>query len=202
MNAGISINAAGMSAKFTSRTGRLRAYVETNGRKAVEDQMRSIRQVIINTSPVDTGRFKARWGPVHQVGPLAYACDNPVHYGPTLEYGGYPRVGPRTIRLGGGPLGGGFVAGPGIYSQQAPLGFVRKALAGSVRQFRLRMRNVLRKGWGGLGETDAESATPPPRPSGPPGRLTAISQTGVNPDVLALIFQAWAGGSGGTAGRR
>lgn len=151
---GISIRATGMSARFTSKCTTVRDLVTTRGAQAVEAQVRSIRQVVINTSPVDTGRLKASWSPVSQRGTLAYGFGTQVHYAPTLEYGGYPRVGPRTIRLGGAPLGAGFVAGAGIYSQQAPLGFVRKALAGSVRQFRLRMRNIVRQAWGGVGATD------------------------------------------------
>lgn len=177
------INATGMAAKFTSRMGQMRSFVETNGNKAVEAQMRSIRQVIIHTSPVDTGRLKASWSPVTPRGPLAYGCGTSLHYASTLEYGGYGRVGPRTIRLGGGDLGAGFVAGSGIYSQQAPLGFVRKALAGSVRQFRLRLRNILRQGWGGVGTTDATETEATQTVAGPLPRLTALSATGVNPDV-------------------
>ena len=202
---GIWINAAGMSAKFQSKVGQMQSHVHDQGGTAVEAQMRSIRQVIINTSPVDTGRLKASWNPVRAAGDLAYACGTDVHYAPTLEYGGYPRVGPRTIRLGGGELGAGFVAGPGVYSQQAPLGFVRKALAGAVRQFRLRIRNVPKQGWGGLGEGDATIDEPPtPPPSTPPGRLTGISPTGgIDPQTLHLIFQGWAGGgSRGPARRR
>jgi len=195
---GIWINAGGMSAKFQSKTGQMQGYVRDQGTKAVEAQMRSIRQVIINTSPVDTGHLKASWSPVRAVGSLAYACGTNVHYAPTLEYGGYPRVGPRTIRLGGGEIGAGFVAGPGIYSQQAPLGFVRKALAGSVRQLRLRIRNVLKQGWGGLGEGDATmDESPTPTPGSPPGRQSVISQTGgIDAQTLHLIFQGWAGGGG------
>ena len=128
---GIFINATAMAAKFQSRVGVVTGQVDQFTDKAIEAQMRSIRQVIVNTTPVDTGRLKASWGPVTKRGHLAYGCGNPRHYGSTLEYGGYPRVGPRTIRLGGGILGAGFVAGAGIYSQQAPLGFVRKALAGA-----------------------------------------------------------------------
>jgi hypothetical protein len=200
---GISINATAMSAKFQSRVGRMQSFVETEGAKAVEAQMHSIRQVIINTSPVDTGRLKASWSPVTGRGTLAFGCGTAVPYASTLEYGGYSRVGPRTIHLGGAPLGAGFVAQAGIYSQQAPLGFVRKALAGASRQFRLRMRNVLRQGWGGLGQTDilspeeAESIVGVSLGGGggseaPRGRSIAMSQSGrVDPFVLNQIFESF-----------
>lgn len=150
----ITISVTASAARFASRLTRLKNHVETQGAKAVEAQARSVRQVVIATSPVDTGALKASWSPVTARGPLAYGFSNPKDYAATLEYGGYPRVGPRTIRLSGGDLGAGFVAGPGIYSQQAPLGFVRKALAGAVPQLRLRIRNMLSQGWGGLGTSD------------------------------------------------
>lgn len=191
---GIWIRATGMSAKFTSKTTSVRDLVTQRGTKAVEDQMRSIRQVIVNTSPVDTGRLKASWSPVSPRGPMAYGTGTNVHYAPTLEYGGYTKVGPRTVRLGGAPLGAGFVASSGIYSLQAPLGFVRKALAGSVRQFRLRMRNILRSAWGGLGATETLDDNPAPQaplPTLVPGRQVAISPVGVDPSVLHLIFQSF-----------
>lgn len=190
---GISIRATGMSAKFQSKVTQMRAQLTTEGNKAVEAQMVSIRQVIVNTSPVDTGRLKASWSPVRQVREMAYATATGLHYAATLEYGGYPKVGPKTVRLGGGELGAGFVAEGGIYSRQAPLGFVRKALAGSVTQFRLRIRNILRQAWGGLGSTDAsDSQTPTRPPRNWNERQSAISPTGnVDPEVLAQIFASF-----------
>ena len=186
---GLIINATAMAAKFQSRVGVVNGQVERLGDRAIEAQMRSVRQVIVNTTPVDTGRLKASWGPVTKLGTLRYGCGNPRHYGPTLEYGGYPRVGPRTVRLGGGILGAGFVAGAGIYSQQAPLGFVRKALAGAVPQLRLRLRNVLKQAWGGLGVSDASTNEAPA--ANVSDRQTAISATGTNTDVLHQILASF-----------
>ncbi len=154
----VSISVTASAARFASRLTQLKSYVETQGARAVEAQTRNVRQVVINTSPVDTGALKASWGPVTSRGPLAYGFGTAKDYASTLEYGGYPRVGPRTVRLGGGELGAGFVAGAGIYSQQAPLGFVRKALAAATPQFRLRLQNMLRQGWGGLGTSDVLGA--------------------------------------------
>ena len=187
---GISVRATGMSARFQSKVTAMRSALETDGRKAVEAQVQSIRQLVINTTPVDTGNLKARWGPVSERGTLAYGFGNPTDYGSTLEYGGYTKVGPRTIRMGGGALGAGFVADPGIYSRQAPLGFVRKALAQSVGQFHLRLRNILRTAWGGLGQTDAPDVAPPVRDWRQ--RQTAISPTGqVDPEVLHRILASF-----------
>ena len=144
----ISLNFTATAARFQSRMARFIQRIDQAGGKATEDQMRSVHAVIVSTSPVDTGDLRAHWGPVTQRGPLTYGTGNDRLYAPTLEYGGYVRVGPRTVGLGGGVLGAGFVAGPGIYSRQAPLGFVRRALADAAPQYQERLRNVLRQTWG------------------------------------------------------
>lgn len=145
---GLTLNFTATAARFQSRMNRFLQRVDQDGGKATEDQMRSVHSIIVSTSPVDTGDLRAHWGPVTQRGPLTYGTGNDRVYAPTLEYGGYVRVGPKTVGLGGGDLGAGFVAGPGIYSRQAPLGFVRRALADAAPQYQERLRNVLRQTWG------------------------------------------------------
>ena len=148
---GISINAGAMAAKFESRMRTVADKLRELGNRATHDQMVSTRQMIVNTTPVDTGDLQAAWSPVEQSGDLTYQVRNDTPYGALLEYGGYRRVGPRTVQLGGGDLGLGFVAGGGVYSKQAPLGFVRKALVASWQPWHLRLRNALSMAWGGLG---------------------------------------------------
>ena len=148
---GISINAGAMAAKFESRMRTVADKMRELGNKATHDQMVSTRQIIINTTPVDTGDLQAAWSPVGAAGDLAYQVTNATLYGPILEYGGYRKAGPRTVQLGGGDLGLGFVAAGGVYSRQAPLGFVRKALVASWQPWNLRLRNALSLAWGGLG---------------------------------------------------
>ena len=147
---GISLDLAGVAARFSSEMRRYAQRVQTDGATATRAQMTEVRQVLIVTSPVDTGFLQAHWGPVMEQSAgqrIAYVVENPTEYGPILEYGGYRRAGPRTIALGGGDLGEGFVAGAGIYSQQAPLGWVRRALAGAWPQFQVRLQNVIKQAW-------------------------------------------------------
>ena len=149
---GISINAGAMAAKFESRMRTIGQKVREGGSKAVQSQAKSLRQVIVNTTPVDTERLKGSWSQATQFGDeLTWQVSTDVPYATILEYGGYRNPGPRTARLGGRDLGAGFIAGPGVYSLQAPLGWVRRALAGTVAPFRLRLREVLRQAWGDLG---------------------------------------------------
>ena len=149
---GISINAGAMVAKFKSHMRTVEQKVREGGSKAVQSQAKSLRQVIVNTTPVDSGDLKASWSQATQAGDaLTWHVSTDVAYAPILEYGGYRTPGPRTTRLGGGDLGAGFTAGAGVYSLQAPLGWVRRALAGTVQPFRVRLRGVLRQAWGELG---------------------------------------------------
>lgn len=135
-------------ARFESRLQGVARRVATDGGKATEIQTRDTREIVVRTSPVDTGFFRDHWGPVTERGSaLSWGFENATPYGPTLEYGGYRRAGPRTVALGGGDLGAGFTAGAGIYSRQAPLGFVRKALAHACPPWHRRLENVVRQAW-------------------------------------------------------
>ena len=144
---GLHINMVPASMKFTSRMREVWHEVEVEGNKAVEAQTRNVRQMVIATTPVDTGRLKASWSPATNRGRLTWGFGTHLDYANKLEYGGYTGVGQRTMRLGGGDLGAGFIAEAGIYSRQAPLGFVRKALAKNAPQFLLRVENVVRRAW-------------------------------------------------------
>lgn len=145
---GITMNATATAARFTSRLHAFGRYVESAGADAVEAQARSLHAVIVQTSPVDTGRLRESWAPPHERGsPLIWGTETAVEYAGILEYGGYRGVGPKTVALAGGDLGAGFVAEGGIYSQQAPLGFVRRALAAMLEPFKLRLSGMLQQGW-------------------------------------------------------
>lgn len=148
MSDGIAISMTATAARFESRMQGFARRVMTDGSPAVQAQIQNVRQVLIATSPVATGFFRDHWGPVTQGRtPLTWRVQNPTPYGPTLEYGGYRGVGPRMIALGGGDLGEGFTAGAGIYSRQAPLGFMRRALAQAAPQLRQRIHTVVRQAW-------------------------------------------------------
>lgn len=145
---GLTANFTATSARFESRMRQCAQRVSDQGDKATQAQMRNVHAIIVATSPEDTGDLKRHWGPVSLRGPLTWGTGNDRVYAPTLEYGGYVRIGRKTVGLGGGDLGAGFVAGPGIYSRQAPLGFVRRALADAAPQYLTRLQNVLRQTWG------------------------------------------------------
>jgi len=153
------------AARYTSKLSQFGGLLRQQGSLAVKAQATSVREVIVRTSPVDTGFLRAHWSPAQQRGdPLTWGTSTDVPYAPTLEYGGYRRVGraqpPKTVRLGGGDLGAGFIAGAGIYSTQAPLGWVRRALAGAHPQYMLRLQNMLRDAWRNAGGTGATGALP------------------------------------------
>ena len=145
----VGLNLGALAASFEAKLTRFSARVRTEGAKATEVQMRDVHQVIILTSPVDTGELRQSWSPPTSRGSdLIWGTGTTLYYAPILEYGGYHRVGPRTVQIGGGDLGYGFVAGQGIYSTQAPLGFVRRALAGAAEPYRRRLNTVLRQAFG------------------------------------------------------
>lgn len=145
----LTMNYTAAAARFDSR---LRAYgnrVREQGEKQTHDQMVSTREVIVQTTPVDTGALQKDWGPVTQRGPLTWGVSNSKDYAVILEYGGYRKAGPRTAQLGGGALGEDFVASAGVYSKQAPLGWVRRALAAASAPWNVRLQQVMRQAWEG-----------------------------------------------------
>lgn len=175
---------------LVSLQGRLRGLAQrvmTEGAAVVQQTTQDVWTTTVRTSPVDTGALRRSWTPpAHRGGPLLWGFGTDRHYAPTLEYGGYSKVGPRTIHLGGGHLGAGFVAGAGIYSTQAPLGFVRKALAQVCPAFREAMRVVVRTAWdSGTVAVHFPPATTPATPLGVPDAPGVGASAGqVSRDVL------------------
>lgn len=125
----------------------LTAAVTTLGR----DTMEAVGHRMDLTVPVDTGALRRNRSAVRQTGPFTWETGYDLPYAPVLEYGGYHGVGPKTVALGGGNLGAEFVAGAGIYSKQAPLGWVRKALAAQAKPLRRRLATAVHAAWGGTG---------------------------------------------------
>lgn len=134
---------------FAQHVQATRARLETQGDDAVRLSLEDAGAQMDETVPVDTTRLAMSRSPAHSPQPLTWATGYPLDYALTLEYGGYPSVGRKTIRLGGGPLGAGFVGGAGIYSKQAPLGWVRRALASVQGPFHARILAAVRQAWEG-----------------------------------------------------
>ena len=113
------------------------------------ETMEAVGRRMDTTAPVDTGALKRNRRAVQQTGPLTWETGYDLPYAPILEYGAYRGVGPKTVALGGGDLGAEFVAGAGIYSKQAPLGWVRKALVSQAKPLRKRLATAVHAAWGG-----------------------------------------------------
>lgn len=141
---------------------RLIAYgktVEAQLEIAIRQTIEEVGQAMDRNAPVDTGALKADRSPVTQSDKLTWGTGYSLEYAPILEYGGYRGVGPKTLALGGGDLGAGFVAGAGVYSKQAPLGWVRKSLAVGGQRIKSRVDTIVQKSWGGGAQI---AASPPP----------------------------------------
>lgn len=91
-----------------------------------------LRDDIVRGWPVAAiggGASRAGWqGPI-KIDTGAYRVTNNYVYGPTIEYGGYPGVGPKTAEFGGASLPEGYDINPGIYPTQRPQAPVRRALS-------------------------------------------------------------------------
>jgi len=91
--------------------------------EAMGDSAKTLQSIARGRTPYrkSSGHLKGSWSDVYLTeGGLTF--ENPVEYGPTLEYGLYPRVGPRTMMMGGSARAGSFSGG--IYSKQAPGGIL------------------------------------------------------------------------------
>ena len=84
------------------------------GPQVAEYMIRTLRDMAVHRSAVDTGRLKQSWTNVVQVADGTYSFYNTAPYSPILEFGLYKGVGPKTRAYG-----------DGIYSTQALGGMVR-----------------------------------------------------------------------------
>lgn len=158
----LTITMTATAARFTSRLQGFARRMADDGSKATYAQAQALRTELVSTSPVDTGSLRDHWGPVSPgASPMAWQVSNSAPYAAILEYGGYRGIGPKTVGLGGGSLGEGFVADGGIYSRQAPLGFVRRALANTAEPLRVRIRTVLSRAWASRDMGGGWPNTPP-----------------------------------------
>lgn len=104
-----------------------------------------LRDDIVKGSPVDKGTFRAAWQGPTKVGVAHYRVTNNTDYGPTIEYGGYPGVGPKTARVGATVLPGGVEVNSGIYPSQRPAAPVRQGISKRTLPLREALAKVLRQ---------------------------------------------------------
>lgn len=88
-----------------------------------------LRDEIVKGWPVDTGASRAGWQGPAKVAEGVYRLRNDYDYAPTIEYGGYPGVGPKTEVVGSHVLPGGIAVNSGIYPSQRPAAPVRQAIS-------------------------------------------------------------------------
>lgn len=93
------------------------------------DEAGLLRDDVIKGWPVDTGASRAGWQGPTKVGHAHYRLRNDYDYAPTIEYGGYPGVGPKTEKVGSHVLPGGVAVNAGIYPSQRPAAPVRQAIS-------------------------------------------------------------------------
>jgi hypothetical protein len=147
----VTLNYGPAAQQFAQHVQATRARLETHGDNAVRLSLEDAGAQMDETVPVDTTRLAMSRTAAHSPAPLTWATGYPLDYALTLEYGGYPGVGRKTVQLGGGPIGAGFAGGAGIYSKQAPLGWVRRALASVQGTFHARILAAARSSWEGGG---------------------------------------------------
>lgn len=106
-----------------SRTARAKADQDMRQESAL------LKSDIQGGWPVDTGASRAAWSGPLRVAEGHYRLINSMSYAATIEYGGYPVVGPKTAQVGAHTLPGGISVGGGIYPTQKPVAPVRQAMS-------------------------------------------------------------------------
>lgn len=93
------------------------------------DEAGLLRDEIIEGWPIDTRASRAGWQGPTKVGHAHYRLRNDYDYAPTIEYGGYTGVGPKTEKVGSHVLPGGVAVNAGIYPSQRPAAPVRRGIS-------------------------------------------------------------------------
>ena len=132
------------SAQFAQLVGRFLAAMQQETEQWIATLTARVRAM--GYTPVDTGRLQNSWRS-SMLNPLTGEVRNATPYARVVEFGGYRGLGPKTVRTGRTALGGGFTAGPGIFSSSAPTGMLRRALAEEGKEMLQTLKDILRKRW-------------------------------------------------------
>lgn len=131
----------------------LSQLVQQYGRRVVDqaDEVASsetgqLRDEIVKGWPVgpNSGASRAGWQGPTKIGHAHYRLRNGYDYAPTIEYGGYPGVGPKTERVGSHVLPGGIEVNSGIYPSQRPAAPVRRGISKRTVPFREAVLKIMR----------------------------------------------------------
>lgn len=154
-----------LTADYAPAASRFAQHLRTYGQAvtilcdgATQAALEDAGKLMDATVPVDTGALKRSRTRSRRRGKLRWQLDYPLPYAPILEYGGFRGIGPRTIHAGPADLGAGFQAPAGIYSKQAPLGWVRRALVATEKPWHERIHNAIRQAWTGEVRTVADES--------------------------------------------
>lgn len=99
---------------------------------------------IVSGTPVDKGILKSRWSLV-RTGDTSWRCINNTKYLKILEFGFYNNVGPKTIKISASlRLNFGIRIIGGIFSKQAPHGWIRKALSQTGNDFKSKLARKIK----------------------------------------------------------
>lgn len=130
----LNVNANVQTGALAKAIGSFEDRVESNFDDELRKEAGLIRDDIIKGWPVDSYASRGGWqGPLKIVG--GYELRNDYPYAPTIEYGTYPGVGPKTVEVGSTTLPGGIEVNAGIYPSQRPAAPVRQALSKSRLRF-------------------------------------------------------------------
>ena len=143
----ITISLSATAARFHANMHRFSGVTAGLTTNAVRDTALQALAAARAGTPVDTGALRKAWRGPRREATYTYSFGNTQHYAPTLEYGLYTRVGPRTTQ-GGGATVGDYVIAPGIFSKQAPVGMLRKALAMAKPGLYQRILTAHQRTWG------------------------------------------------------
>lgn len=125
----LTTNLDAVTQRLSAALQRLITVTEHQADQVVAEVATAVLADIVDGWPVDSGVSRAAWWGPRKVGPAQYQLGNPTLYAATIEYGGYPGIGPKTEAGGGENLGHDIVTNRGIYPKQKPAAPVRRALA-------------------------------------------------------------------------
>jgi len=118
-----------------------------------KEQAEQMKNDIVKGSPIDNtagkgnlhGHFRDAWQGPDRVGHAHYRVKNLTVYGPVIEFGGYPGVGPKTEHVGGETLPADFQINAGIYPSQKPAAPMRRGLSKRALPLERALFQVLRE---------------------------------------------------------
>lgn len=136
------------TARFSARLARFVASQTREAEQVVFGVATTVLGDTVVGWPVDSGQSRAGWWGPRKVGPFHYQIGNPFRHSGIIEYGGWANPGPKTDRLPGERLSGGFAINPGVYARQKPSAPLRRALAKSYGEMGKQLKASMRQQWG------------------------------------------------------